>query len=315
MTATTFKNFEAIELRSFCKSIFLAMGSSENDAIQAADVLVEADLRGIDSHGVARLSGYVRLWESNRINMQPNVKLIQSKLAAGTLDGDGGLGLIVGPKAMQLAIEKAENTGCGFISVTNSNHFGIASYHALMATNKNMIGIAMTNASPLVAPTYSRERLLGTNPMCFAIPGGKYPPFIADLATSAAANGKLEIAERKGKPLPLGWLQDKYGNDTTIPSDLKAGGALMPLGSNEELGSHKGYALSAVVDIFCGVLSGANYGPWVPPFVSFLPLAENMPGKGLGHFFGVLNIEAFRDLPEFEKNMEQWTERFKMTTR
>ena len=124
----------------------------------------------------------------------------------------------------------------------------------------------------------------------------------------------MEIAERKGKPLPLGWLQDKYGNDTTIPSDLKAGGALMPLGSNEELGSHKGYALSAVVDIFCGVLSGANYGPWVPPFVSFLPLAENMPGKGLGHFFGVLNIEAFRDLPEFEKNMEQWIERFKAST-
>jgi LDH2 family malate/lactate/ureidoglycolate dehydrogenase len=311
MTATTFKNFEAQALRSFCISAFLSMGSSEQDAIQAADVLVEADLRGIDSHGVARLSGYVRLWENKRINMRPEIKLIKSKLAAGTVDGDGGLGLVVGPKAMQIAIEKAENTGCGFISVTNSNHFGIAGYHALMATNKNMIGIAMTNASPLVAPTNSRERLLGTNPMCFAIPGGKYPPFLADLATSAAANGKLEIAERKGKPLPLGWLQDKEGNDTTLPSDLKAGGALMPLGSNADLGSHKGYALSAVVDILCAVLSGANYGPWVPPFVSFLPLAENMPGKGLGHFFGVLNIEAFRDLPEFESNMEQWIERFK----
>lgn len=311
MTASTFKKFEAIALRKFCIDVFLSMGCPETDAQQAVDVLVEADLRGIDSHGVARLSGYVRLWENGRINTTPNIQLIHSKLAAGTVDGDGGLGLVVGPKAMQIAIEKATNTGCGFIAVTNSNHFGIAGYHAMMATTKNMIGIAMTNASPLVAPTNSSERLLGTNPMCFAIPAGKYPPFVADLATSAAANGKLEIAERKGKPLPLGWLQDKNGIDTENPADLKGGGALLPLGSNADLGSHKGYALGAVVDILSAVLSGANYGPWVPPFVSFLPLAANMPGKGLGHFFGVLNIDAFRDLPEFESNMEQWIERFK----
>lgn len=281
------------------------------DAKQAADVLVEADLRGIDSHGVARLSGYVRLWENGRINTRPNIKVVKSMPSAATVDGDKGLGLVVGPYCMKLAIEKAEKTGCAFISAGNSNHFGIAGYHALMAVKHQMIGIAMTNASPLVAPTYSAERMLGTNPMCFAIPGGKYPPFVADLATSAAANGKLEIAERMNKPLPVGWLQNKEGNSTQNPAHLKEGGALLPLGGNPENGSHKGYALSSVVDILSAVLSGANYGPWVPPFVSFLPLAENMPGKGLGHFFGVLNIEAFRELDEFNQHMENWISRFK----
>lgn len=232
-------------------------------------------------------------------------------LSAATVDGDAGLGLIVGPYCMDLAIEKAEKTGCAFISAGNSNHFGIAAYHALKAVDKGMIGISMTNASPLVAPTHSAERMLGTNPMCFALPGGKYPPFVADLATSAAANGKLEIAERMHKPLPIGWLQDKNGNDTRNPSDLKDGGALLPLGSNPDNGSHKGFALSSVVDILSAVLSGANYGPWVPPFVSFLPVADNLPGKGLGHFFGVLNIEAFREKEEYNAHIENWIGRFK----
>jgi LDH2 family malate/lactate/ureidoglycolate dehydrogenase len=311
MTAHSFHTFSDLQLRNFCQTVFLSIGCSEADAVQAADVLVEADLRGIDSHGVARLSGYVRLWENGRINTKPQITITKSMLSAATVDGDGGLGLVVGPYCMDLAIEKAQKTGCAFISAGNSNHFGIAAYHALKAVDQNMIGISMTNASPLVAPTFSAERMLGTNPMCYAIPGGKYPPFVADLATSAAANGKLEIAERQNKPLPLGWLQDKNGNPTQHASDLKDGGALLPLGGTSENGSHKGYALASVVDILSAVLSGANYGPWVPPFVSFLPLAPNMPGKGLGHFFGVLNIEAFRDLDEFNQNIEKWIHRFK----
>lgn len=298
------------QLENFCQAVFTKMGCSEADAALATNVLVKADIRGIDSHGVARLSGYVRLWEAGRINPKPNVKIIYQTPSTATIDGDAGLGLVVAPKAMEIAIEKAHTVGSGWVAIKNSNHFGIAAYHALMAAEKNMVGISMTNASPLVAPTNSKERLLGTNPMCYAIPAGKYNPVVADLATSAAANGKLEIAQRTGKPIPLGWVQTKEGEPSTDPFALKNGGALLPLGSMEEAG-HKGYALAAVVDIFSAVLSGANYGPWAPPFVSFLPLAPDMPGEGLGHFVGAMRVDGFRPVEEYNKNIEQWVERFK----
>jgi LDH2 family malate/lactate/ureidoglycolate dehydrogenase len=297
-------------LEDFCIQVFTQMGCSKAHAKLATDVLLKADLRGIDSHGVARLSGYVRLWEAKRINATPNIRVVHETPSTATIDGDGGLGLVVAPFAMQIAIEKAKNVGSGWVSIKNSNHFGIAAYHALMAAEQNMIGIGMTNASPLVAPTNSTERLLGTNPMCFAIPGGKYAPVVSDLATSAAANGKLEIAQRLNKPIPQGWVQTKEGNPSTDPNELKKGGALLPLGSMEEAG-HKGYALASVVDIFSGVLSGANYGPWVPPFVSFLPLAPDMPGEGIGHFLGAMRVDGFRPVEEYNKNIENWIERFK----
>ena len=185
-------------LRNFTTNIFLAMGCSNAHAVLAANVLLLADLRGIDSHGVARLTGYVRLWEKQRINTAPNIQIVLETPTTATIDGDGGLGLVVAPFAMQVAIERAEKYGSGWVAVRNSNHFGIAGYHALMAVKKNMIGFAMTNASPLVAPTFSNERMLGTNPMCYAFPAGEYPPLIVDMATSAAANGKLEIAPAYG---------------------------------------------------------------------------------------------------------------------
>jgi LDH2 family malate/lactate/ureidoglycolate dehydrogenase len=153
--------------------------------------------------------------------------------------------------------------------------------------------------------------LLGTNPICVAIPAGKQPPFVADLATTTAANGKLEILQRKNETAPIGWIQDKNGKPSTDPHELKIGGALLPLGGDREHGSHKGYALGAVVDIFSAVLSGANYGPWVPPFPAYVPMPTNMPGKGIGHFFGAMTIDAFRPAEEFKKNMDQWIERFR----
>src|SRR3569833_2840348 len=258
------------DLRTFTESIFLAMRCSDAHAKLAADVLLKSDLRGIDSHGVARLTGYVRLWEKKRINTKPDIKIVYETATTATVDGDAGLGLVVAPFAMNVAIEKAQQYGSGWVSVRNSNHFGIAGYHALMAVEKDMIGFAMTNASPLVSPTLSSECLLGTNPMCYAFPAGKYPPVIVDMATSAAANGKLEIAQRAGKNVPEGWIQDKEGDPVTDPHALKSGGALLPLGSDPEHGSQKGIDLSATVDILSAVLSGANYGPWVPPFVTFL---------------------------------------------
>jgi LDH2 family malate/lactate/ureidoglycolate dehydrogenase len=287
------------------------MGCSAAHTELAADVLLQADLRGIDSHGVARLIGYVRLWESKRINANPNITIVHETPTTATVDGDAGLGLVVAPFAMQLAIKKAELYGSGWVSVRNSNHFGIAGYHALMAVEKNMIGYAMTNASPLVAPTYSNERLLGTNPMCYAFPAGNYPPVVVDMATSAAANGKLEIAQRAGKPVPEGWIQDAQGNYTTDPHALKSGGSLLPLGSDKDHGSHKGFGLSATVDILSAVLSGANYGPWVPPFVAFLDPPSDPVGLGIGHFVGAMRVDGFRPVHEFKTHMDNWIRRFK----
>ncbi len=298
-------------LRTFTQNIFLAMGCSAEHATLAADVLLLSDLRGIDSHGVARLTGYVRLWEKERINPTPNIRIVHETPTTATVDGDAGLGLVVAPFAMQIAIKKAEQYGSGWVAIRNSNHFGIAGYHALMAVEKDMIGFAMTNASPLVTPTFSNERMLGTNPMCYAFPAGKYPPVVVDMATSAAANGKLEIAQRSGKKVPEGWIQDASGNNTTDPHALKDGGSLLPLGSDREHGSHKGFGLSATVDILSAVLSGANYGPWVPPFVAFLEPADNPVGKGIGHFLGAMRVDGFRPVNEFKDHLDNWVARFK----
>ncbi|QNF31769.1 Ldh family oxidoreductase [Adhaeribacter swui] len=297
------------KLFTFTKNIFESIGCPKEDADLATEVLLSADLRGIDSHGVARLIGYVRLWESNRINATPSIKTVHETPSTAVIDGDSGLGLVVAPKAMDLAIQKAQVAGTGWVAVKNSNHFGIAGYHAMKALPHDMIGIAMTNASPLVAPTNSLERLLGTNPIAVAIPAQEQPAFVADFATTTAANGKLEILQRKNQEAPTGWIQDAQGNMSTNPNELKAGGALVPLGG--DTGSHKGYCLGATVDIFSAVLSGANYGPWVPPFVSFLPVAPNLVGEGIGHFFGAIRIDAFRPASEFKTHMDNWITTFR----
>jgi len=303
--------FSYERLLSFTEKIFKAIGCSEEDACTAATALLCADLRGIDSHGVARLVGYIRLWQAKRANPTPSIRIIHETPSTAVIDGDAGLGLVVAPYAMQTAIEKASKVGTGWVSVQNSNHFGIAAYHAMKAIPYDMIGIAMTNASALVAPTFSVERLLGTNPICVAIPAGKEPPFVADLATTTAANGKLEILQRKNQLAPEGWIQDKDGHISTNPHELKAGGALLPLGGDREHGSHKGYALGAIVDIFSAILSGANYGPWVPPFPAYVAMPTDMPGKGIGHFFGAMRIDAFRPASDFKNNMDRWIERFR----
>jgi LDH2 family malate/lactate/ureidoglycolate dehydrogenase len=299
------------QLFDFTEKIFLHIGCPSEQAALATEVLLNADLRGIDSHGVARLSGYVRLWEAKRVNAQPNIRIIHETPSTAVVDGDSGLGLVVAPFAMQVAIEKAKKVGTGWVSVQNSNHFGIAGYHAMMALEYEMIGMAMTNASPLVAPTFSTERLLGTNPICVSIPAGEEPAFVADLATTTAANGKLEILQRKNQEAPLGWIQDKEGRSSTNAHELKTGGALLPLGGDREHGSHKGYALGAIVDIFSAVLSGANYGPWVPPFPAYVPMPTGMPGKGIGHFFGAMRVDAFRPAADFKQHMDNWIRRFR----
>jgi L-2-hydroxycarboxylate dehydrogenase (NAD+) len=303
--------FSYNQLYRFTFNIFKTINCSDENAAIASKALLAADLRGIDSHGVARLNGYVRLWEASRVNANPQIKITHETPSTAVVDGDKGLGLIVAPYAMQVAIDKAKNVGTGWVSVKNSNHFGIAGYHAMMALQNDMIGIAMTNASALVAPTFSVERMLGTNPIAVAIPAGAQPPFVADFATTTAANGKLEILQRKNQDTPIGWVQDKKGNESTNANELKEGGALLPLGSDREHGSHKGYALGSIVDIFSAVLSGASYGPWAPPFPAYVPMPENMPGEGLGHFFGAMRIDAFRPAEEFKMHMDNWILRFR----
>ena len=304
--------FSAEQLRTFTKNIFQSIGFSEEDATLAATVLIAADLRGVDSHGIARLAGYVRLFDHGRLNPTPTIKIVHQTPSTAVVDGDAGVGLVVGPKTMEIVIEKAKNVGSGWISVQNSNHFGIAGYHAMLALPHDMIGMAMTNAAPLVAPTFSLEKMLGTNPIAVAVPAQDEPAFVADFASTAAAYGKFEILQRKNLPAPLGWAQDSAGNITTDSNPIKNGGALLPLGSDREHGSHKGYGLGAIVDIFSGVLSGANYGPWVPPFATagFMSANEGV-GKGTGHFFGAMRIDGFRPADEFKAHMDTWIRRFR----
>lgn len=305
------KTYSYLQLFDFTKAVFEKIGCSPEHADTATRALLSADIRGIDSHGVARLSGYVRLWEAKRVNATPAIKVIHETPSTAVVDGDSGLGLVIAPFAMQIAIEKAKQVGTGWVSVQNSNHFGIAAHHAMMALEHDMMGIAMTNASPLVAPTFSIDKMLGTNPICVAAPAGKEPAFVADLATTTAANGKLEILQRKSLDTPTGWVQDAEGNPSNDPHILKKGGALLPLGGDRDHGSHKGYALGAVVDIFSALLSGANYAPWVPPFPAYVPMPAQQPGKGIGHFLGAMRIDAFRPADEFKKDMDHWIQGFR----
>lgn len=256
--------FPVESLRRFRTEVFLNFDVPEQDAQQAADVLAAADLRGIDSHGVARLRTYVDMLSHGRINPRPNISIIRETASTATMDGDNGLGLVVAPRANELAMEKALNVGTGWVSVCNTNHFGIAGYYVLKALERDLIGWAMTNTTPLVAPTWGCERRLGTNPISIGFPGKEEPPIVIDMATSAVAYGKIEMARRKGGHIPAGWALDSEGRTCTDANNMVNGGALSPLGSARETGGHKGYCLALMVDVLSTVLSGANWGPFAP---------------------------------------------------
>lgn len=305
--------FSAETLREFSTQVFMHFGVPRADAELAADVLARSDLRGISSHGVARLHTYFEMLELGRINPKPKIKIIREKASVASVDGDNGLGLVVGPKANEIAMDKAEQHGSGWVSVSNTNHFGIAGYYPLKALERDLIGWAMTNTTKLVAPLWGAERMLGTNPIAIAFPGLKEPPIVIDMATSAVAYGKIEIALRKNEPVPKGWILDRHGADTTNPEDMITGGAQLPLGSEREMGGHKGYGLAAMVDILCCVLSGANWGPFAPPFALRQEIPERSVGKGLGHFFGAMQIDGFIEKNEFKKQIDDWIQVFRKT--
>lgn len=305
-------------LRAFCEEVFVRLGVPPSDASVTADVLVQADLRGIDSHGVARLKRYVDGLRGGVMKPRPRPRVVAEAPATVTYDADAGLGQPIGAMAMRKAMEKAAILGAGFASVRNSNHYGIAGYYAMMALEKDMIGISTTNADVLVVPTFSRNALLGTNPIAVAVPAGQSRPFVLDMATSTVPRGKLELYSRLDKPMPLGWATDEHGRSMPDAARVirnlasRSGGGLLPLGGEGDLlGGHKGYGLALLVDILSSVLAGAAYANLVYPRS---PDGEALPAN-LGHFFGAFRIDAFRPAEEFKRDMDDLFHRIRSAER
>ncbi|MCU1262689.1 MAG: malate dehydrogenase [Bryobacterales bacterium] len=306
MTVIPVKHFPIERLREFSSRVFQHFGVPPADAEEAAGILAASDLRGIDSHGVARLRAYFEMLTLGRINPKPRITVLRETPSTASIDGDNGLGLVVGPWANRIAMEKAATAGTGWVSVGNSNHYGIAAWYVMEALKFDLIGWSMTNATRMVAPLWGAERMLGTNPIAIAFPGKEEPPIVIDMATCAVAFGKIEIARRKGIPIPEGWAIDGEGKATTDPVAMMMGGALLPLGSDRERGGHKGYALGIMVDVLCGVLGGANWGPFAPPFALRQQMPVRSVGKGIGHFFGAMRIDAFIDPDEFKRQIDDY---------
>ena len=250
------------DLKSTVAGIFRHLGVPAEDAELGADVLVLADLRGVDSHGVSNmLRSYVNGYQDGSINPRPDWKVIRETPSTATVDSDRGLGTIITPKAMGIAIEKARNVGVGMVAIGNARHLGMASYHSMLALEHDMIGVCMTSCPPSVLPTFGAEPRLGTNPIAIAVPTGDEAPFVFDAATSSVAVNKIRIAQRLGADIPAGWLAQagrnaNHGGAASAPDNYW----LLPVGGSREGGSHKGYGLSCVVDILAGVLTGFGYG-------------------------------------------------------
>jgi len=296
-------------LRRFCEQVLTKLGVPPEDARITTDVLVVADLRGVDSHGVARLGRYVTGLKEGFMKPTDQSRVIRETKATALVDGGQSLGQVVGKRAMDLAIKKARDTAVGVVAVRNSNHYGIAGYYALMAIVHNLIGVSATNAGPLVVPTFGRTSVLGTNPISLAAPAMREKAFVLDMSTSTVPRGKVEVYNRLGNPIPHGWAVDETGRNSTDPKRVlhalanRLGGGLLPLGGEgEELGGHKGYGLALMVDVLSGVLSGAATG---------LQVYADEKRPNVGHFFMALDPAAFRPLDEFRRDMDRLTRELK----
>ncbi len=293
-------------LKRFVTTVLEKLGVTAEDAATVADVLVAADMRGIESHGVARLeSYYVNRIRAGLLEARPKVETVRETATSALLDAGNGLGHPAGKRAMQIVLDKAAQSGAAFGAVRNSNHFGIAGYYAMLALERDMIGIASTNSVRYGAPTFGRDVMLGTNPLAFAIPAKNEPAFVLDFATTTVPKGKLEVYNRKEKQLKPGWAIDADGNETLDPK-VALQGALLPLGGyGVDNGGHKGYGLGLLVDILCGVLSGGAFGNDLP-----LPGEPPRPGK-ISHFFAAFKIDGFRNPEQFKADMDKELRAFK----
>jgi LDH2 family malate/lactate/ureidoglycolate dehydrogenase len=304
----------AQDLLEFCVRVFETLGVSPEDASVTAENLVMANLRGIDSHGVARLSRYVKGLQDGVMVARPVETVVVETPTTITIDAGAGLGQPVSHRAMARAIDKARDYGCGFAAVRNSNHYGIAGYYAMMALEQDMIGFSATNADVLVVPTFGRDAMYGTNPIALAVPAGEERPFVMDMATSTVPRGKLEVYQRLEKAMPTGWATDEKGLPTADAGLVldnfakRAGGGLLPLGgAGEEFSGYKGYGLGMMVEILSAVLPGAAYLTAVyPRDANGKPLPAN-----LGHFFGAWRLDAFRPAQEIKAAMDDLMRRLK----
>jgi L-2-hydroxycarboxylate dehydrogenase (NAD+) len=281
----------------------MKLGVPEKDAQVTTDVLVLADLRGVESHGVARLPRYYNDLKNGWTKPTDQSKIVKETKATALIDASQSLGQVVGRKGMELAIKKAKETAVGIVSVCNSHHYGIAGYYSLMALEHDLIGMSMTNAAPLVVPTFGSTAILGTNPISLTAPAEKEKPFVLDMATSVVPRGKLEVYDRQKKLMPLGWAVDTTGRGTSDPHAVldalskRLGGGILPLGGEgEEHSGHKGYGLALMVDVLCGVLSGSATG---------LGVDVDKTKPNVGHFFMAIDPSAFRPLDEFKRDMDR----------
>lgn len=298
---TTRVNHE--KLTRFVAACFEKLGVPNEDATIAANALVQADLRGVDTHGVIRFTPnawYVKWLSEGSMTARPKVRIVSESATTALIDGDRGMGMVIGHRAMEMAIHKAKSAGIAVVAVRNSRHYGMSAYYGMMALAHDMIGIAMTNASRQVVPTFGREAHFGTNPICFAVPADRELPFVLDMATTTAAAGKLELAARLGKAIPGGWALDENAVETTDPRIAQKARRLLPLGGTRESGSHKGYGLAILVEILCGVLTGTL-------------TALNADQDPRGHFFGAIRVDAFRPVQEFKRDMDRLIHELKST--
>jgi len=293
-----------VALEAFCQRVFETLALTEADAAMAASVLVAADARGIPSHGVARLPRYVHGLEIGLMRPNAELEVLRETVTSILVHAHGGIGAPASVRTMQQVIDKAKLSGAAFGCVRDSNHFGIAGYYAMMALDEDMIGIAMTNTAALSVPTFGREPMMGTNPIAFAAPAAKEGAFVLDMATTVVTRGKLEVYDRAEKPLPEGWAVDAKGRPGTDPAEIlhnltyQVGGGILPLGGlGEALGGHKGFGLSVMVDILCGVLSASAFGPGISD--------EPDSSARVSHFFAALQIASFRDPVAFRQDMDR----------
>jgi LDH2 family malate/lactate/ureidoglycolate dehydrogenase len=280
-------------------AIFRAWGVPEQQVPATVDVLMYADLHGIDSHGMALLPLYEKFRTEGKLTIAPEVKVVRESTVTAVIDGGGGLGQYPSVTAMRLAMDKAAAAGLAAVTVRNSNHYGAAGAYAAMAPERGLIGLSVSNVfHPVIVPTFGAEPMFGTNPFGFAAPAGRHPPFVLDMATSTAAMGKLKLAAGRGEPVPEGWALDPAGAPLTDPVRALADCRLTPLGGSRTLGGHKGYGLAAMVEILSAMLAGAAYAPVRDRRD---PDAERYD---VGHFFLALDPRAFRDEGEFEAELD-----------
>ncbi len=291
-------------LKKYTEDVFKALGVPDEDAEITTDVLLAANKRGINSHGVARLKRYVGYIKDGKMTPKTELTISKDTKVSISASANNGIGQVASYRVMNMVIDKAKESGLCFATVKDSNHFGIAGYYSMMALKDDLIGLCMTNSAPLVLPTFGKQVILGTNPLSIAAPTKGERPFVLDMATSTVPRGKLEVYNRAGKPIPDAWATDEKGHPTTNAAAVlenllgRKGGGLLPLGGGtEELGSHKGYGLSAMVDILSGVLSGGAFGSNV---------YANKQAAGVCHFFGALDPEIFSSKDEFKSNMDNF---------